>query len=127
MKGEITALFEKAAESLDAAEALLERGYPGFSASRAYYGMFYAAEALLLEKGLTFSKHSAVIAAFGEHFAKTNKMDQKYHRYLIEGYEQRQIGDYEALEKITPSAAMALIERGREFVAAAKLEAESKE
>ena len=36
-----------------------------FAASRAYYAMFYAAEALLQSRGLAFSKHSAVHAAFG--------------------------------------------------------------
>ena len=33
--------------------------------------MFSYAEALLLTKGLSFSKHSAVIENFGKHFIKT--------------------------------------------------------
>jgi uncharacterized protein (UPF0332 family) len=33
--------------------------------------MFYVAQAFLAGEGLSFSKHSAVIAAFGQHFAKT--------------------------------------------------------
>ncbi len=63
MKNEIQALIEKAHASLEAAELLGQQGYYGFAASRAYYAMFYAAEALLLERNLSFSSHSAVIAA----------------------------------------------------------------
>jgi uncharacterized protein (UPF0332 family) len=32
--------------------------------------MFYIAEAILLDDELNYSKHSAVIAAFGKHFVK---------------------------------------------------------
>lgn len=42
--------------------------------------MLYIAEAFLLEKGLTFSKHSAVISAFGKHFAKTGELPKDFHR-----------------------------------------------
>jgi len=36
-------------------------------------------ETLLLSKGLTFSSHSAVIAAYGKGFAKTGLLDPKFH------------------------------------------------
>jgi uncharacterized protein (UPF0332 family) len=56
--------------------------------------MFYIAEACLLDKGLAFSKHSGVHAAFGEHFAKTGVVPSAFHRYLIRGMEVRHAGDY---------------------------------
>lgn len=56
-------LLEKADRSLAAGERLLADGFPDFAAGRAYYGMFYAAEALFLSRNLSFSKHSAVIVA----------------------------------------------------------------
>lgn len=89
MKEEVGAFLEKAKESIKGAEGLSAQGLFGFAASRAYYAMFYVAEALLLGKGLSFSKHGQVLASFGEHFAKPKVLDPKYHRYLIEGYEQR--------------------------------------
>jgi HEPN domain len=67
-------LLEKACESLEAAKLLLKGAYPDFAASRAYYAMFYIAQALLEGEGLAFSRHSAVIAAFGQHFAHTGKV-----------------------------------------------------
>lgn len=62
-------LLEKARSSPAAAKWLIEGAYPDFAASRVYYVMFYVAQAFLEGESLAFSKHSAVIAAFGQHFA----------------------------------------------------------
>ena len=83
MSEEIKKLLDKARKSLESARLLLKNGYGGFAASRAYYAMFYVAEAFLLSKGLTYSSHSATIANFGFEFVKTKKVDSKFHRYLI--------------------------------------------
>lgn len=76
-------LLRKARQSINAGRLLLDGGYPGFAASRAYYAMFYMAQALLEGEGLAFSKHSAVIAAFGKHFVRTNRVPVEFHRYLL--------------------------------------------
>ncbi|MGH3146860.1 MAG: HEPN domain-containing protein, partial [Rubrobacter sp.] len=89
-------LLAKAQRSFEAAEGLLEDGHPDFATSRAYYGCFYTAEALLLSKGLSYSRHSQVIAQFGRHFAKTGELDARYHRLLIEAFRLRQAADYSA-------------------------------
>lgn len=65
MTPEQAALLKKARDSLRGAKLLAGDELYDFAASRAYYTMFYVAEALLLGEGLSFSKHSAVIAAFG--------------------------------------------------------------
>ena len=49
---EISALLRKAGRSLSASKDLMERGDYDFAISRAYYSMFYCAEALLLSKDL---------------------------------------------------------------------------
>ena len=64
------ALLRKAHSSLQAAKLLAGEKHFDFAVSRAYYTMFYVAEAFLLGQGLSFSKHSAVLAAFGERLAK---------------------------------------------------------
>ena len=74
----------------------------------------------LLTKDLTFSKHKAVVAVFGQQFIKTNIFDHKFHKYLVEAFEQRQIGDYEPLEEITKEIAQKNIERAVEFLDAVK-------
>ncbi len=50
-------LLEKARRAIQAAETLLQHGDADFAAGRAYYAMFYAAEALLNEKGFHSRKH----------------------------------------------------------------------
>lgn len=60
MKPEGGRLLLKAARAIRAAELLLREGDPDFASARAYYAMFYAAEALLFERGLQFRKHGAV-------------------------------------------------------------------
>ena len=89
MTAEQGAYLAKAAESLRAARLLAEERLPEFAASRAYYAMFYVTEALLLGEGLSFSKHSAVISSFGQHFAKTERLPPAAHRRLIEAHEVR--------------------------------------
>jgi uncharacterized protein (UPF0332 family) len=74
MSPEQRKLLEKASAILDAARLLYENGQHGFAAARAYYAMFYVAEALLLGDGLSYSRHSGVAAVFGEHFAKTGRV-----------------------------------------------------
>jgi uncharacterized protein (UPF0332 family) len=62
-------LLLQARDSVAAAKILHAGGHHGFAASRAYYAMFYVAEAFLLGKGLAFSKHSGVYAAFDGSFS----------------------------------------------------------
>lgn len=80
--------------------------------------MFYAAEAALEEKGLRFSSHSAVIAAFGREFAKPGIVDRVLHRYLIAAAAARQESDYSVHSNITTEEASEHIERAKQFVAA---------
>lgn len=70
MMPEQSALLQKAQSSIDAAKLLVSEEFYDFAVSRAYYAMFYIAEAILLDDELNYSKHSAVIAAFGKHFVK---------------------------------------------------------
>ena len=64
MNEEQKLLLQKAQESLKAAQLLADQYLYVVAASRAYYTMFYIAQAFLLGKGLTFSSHAAVINAF---------------------------------------------------------------
>lgn len=110
------ALLKKAKNSLDAARLLVERGFYDFAVSRAYYAMFYVAEAFLLGEGLSFSKHSAVIAAFGQHFVKTGRVPHEFHRYLIEGEDSRNVGDYDIVSELNKEEALEQIEHADMFL-----------
>ena len=109
-------LLVQAHDSVAAAKVLRTEGHHGFAASRAYYAMFYVAEAFLLGKGLAFSKHSGVHAAFGEHFAKAGIVQPEFHRYLIRGMAVRHAGDYGKARKVTPEEAAEQITHAEQFL-----------
>jgi len=113
-------LIEKAKRSLQAAHLLLTNDLADFAASRAYYTMFYLAAAFLIGKGLKFSKHGSLIAAFGQHFVKTGEVDAKFHRYLIDAQDDRIIGDYTAKSVLTKTEVSAMISQAEEFLAFAQ-------
>lgn len=94
MTNEQIDLMLEARDSISAARILLETRYPNYAASRAYYAMFYVAQAFLEGEELAFSKHSAVIAAFGREFAHTGKVPTEFHRFLLEAQELRHVSDY---------------------------------
>lgn len=112
-------LLQKSRESLAAARVLLEQGFADFAVSRAYYAMFYTAEAALLKKGLAFSKHTAVIAAFGQNFAQPEVLPKHLHRYLLDAFDIRQVGDYGVPGAVGEERAKRVIAWATEFVEAA--------
>ena len=116
MTEEQQALLMKAKESLAAAKLLLSKGMNDFAVSRAYYSMFYVTKVFLLEKELTFSKHSAVISAFGKHFAATGLIPVEFHRFLIEGQDARNAGDYLTDSEFNDTETQEQISRAEKFI-----------
>ena len=116
MTSEQQFLVEKAQRSLAAAEQLLEQGFYDFSVSRAYYSMFYIAEALLDKEGLSFSSHAAVISAFGRSLAKPQKVPQEFHRYLIDAQAQRTSADYDLQPDMSVEDAQRMIHQAQTFI-----------
>ena len=116
MSAEVQALLHKSVESHRAVILLVREGFSDFAASRAYYAMLYVAEAFLLNQNMTFSSHAAIIAAFGKEFAKTGKIDPKFHRYLIDAQDFRNQGDYGFGPGVTQEQAVELIEWAKNFI-----------
>lgn len=115
MTSEELLVIKKAKDNLEAAELLVEEGFIDIAASRAYYSMFYLAEVLLMRKGLNFSSHSAVIAAFGKEFAKTGELSPQYHQNLIKAQSIRQISDYGYDEPLPVDDVKEVIRWAKEF------------
>ncbi|MEM6434648.1 MAG: HEPN domain-containing protein [Cyanobacteria bacterium P01_D01_bin.115] len=111
-------LFQKAQRSLAAAQQLMQQGFYDFAVSRAYYAMFYVAEALLDHEGLSFSSHAAVISAFGQTFAKAGKLPSEFHRQLIDAQAQRTRADYDPNPELSEEDAETLIMHGQAFLEA---------
>lgn len=120
MTEEVQRLLEKAVHALEVAEKLLEDGYPSDAASKIYYSMFYAAQALLKSEGIDVVKHSATESALGYYFAKTGRLDPAYHRMLIDARKIREIADYDLEEEIVEPVASIKIEEGKAFLSVIK-------
>jgi uncharacterized protein (UPF0332 family) len=120
MKENTSKLLDRAQDAIEAADLLLTNEKVDIAAGRAYYAMFYTAEALLNEMGLEFSKHGGVHAAFGKHFAQTNLLDPKYHRWLIDSFDKRLIGDYGVEANLQMDVVTSMIHQAQEFLEAAK-------
>lgn len=116
MKEEQFLLLNKAKESIKAAKLLLNNDLPDFATTRAYYAMFYVAEAFLLKEGLTYSSHAGVISAFGKIFAKTKRIPIYFHRYLIEAQQKRTEADYNLKPNITSAEAQDIINKAEQLL-----------
>jgi uncharacterized protein (UPF0332 family) len=116
MTPEQQALLDKAERSLEAAQSLIEQGFYEFAASRAYYAMFYVAEALLDRQGLSFASHAAVISAFGQHLARPGIVPTEFHRQLIDAQAQRTRADYDPNPDLSQADAERLVNQAQGFL-----------
>lgn len=121
MKGYASKLLSKALDAIEGAEALLNVDKAEIAVGRAYYAMFYVAEALLYnEFDLKLNQHGQVIAAYGKNFAKSKELDPKYHRWLRDGFDNRISGDYGVDTGIGERMAATMINQAHEFLVAAR-------
>jgi uncharacterized protein (UPF0332 family)/predicted nucleotidyltransferase len=116
---EQAALIHRATDDLKSIQLLFTQGFYNVAASRAYYVMFSVAQAFLLSKGLSFSKHSAVIAAFGKHMAHPRIVPVEFHRYLIDAQEMRLIADYAPEANLAQADVATIIAHAEAFIASA--------
>lgn len=115
---EVEALLVKARHALEVAERLRIGGDFPDAASKAYYAMFYAAQALLKSHGIEVVKHSAVASMLGRHFAKTGRLDPKFHRMFLNSRRVRETADYGIFQEVTEHAADVAVAEGRAFLTA---------
>ncbi len=109
-------MLAKARRCLASAEILRQQQDFDSAMSRLYYAMFYAAEALLLARGQTFSSHRAVISAFGKLLVKTGELPPELHQWLIEAFDKRQLSDYEFLSGIGDPEVKAMQPKAAKFL-----------
>ncbi|MGE5577583.1 MAG: HEPN domain-containing protein [Syntrophothermus sp.] len=101
--------------SLKEAQILLEQELWRGCISRAYYTMFYLAQAALFTKGIERTKHSAIISAFGEFLTKPGLLDRSLQKDLRFVFDQRQSADYNALLNFDKDLATDVFNRARRF------------
>jgi uncharacterized protein (UPF0332 family) len=118
MTDEVGKYLAKAEHAIEVAEDLIESGHAPDAASKVYYAMFYAAQALLKSEGIDVVKHSAVESAVGYYFAKPGRIEKRYHRMLINARKVREKADYDIEEEVVEPVASLKREEGRAFLKA---------
>lgn len=119
MNAEVAARLEKARRSLVRARRDHEEDDHDFAVSGAYYAMFYAAEALLASRGLTFSRHSGVIAAINREFVHAGSLDHAHFEALQAAFRERNTVDYGHEPSVSPETAREILARADAFLRAA--------
>jgi uncharacterized protein (UPF0332 family) len=114
---EVALYIEHARQMLVVAEHNLNDGFHSSAINRAYYAIFYAANALLATQGLARSKHSGVISAFRQHFVKPGLIEVEYSRLYGRIMSDRQAGDYEIDKMLATDQARSDLDDARSFVA----------
>ena len=108
--------MRNAQEMLDVARENLNNGHNNSACNRAYYGIFYAASALLFSKGKTYGKHSAVLAAFRQYFIKTGELDKKWSDDYEFIMDSRHTADYDLYDAVDTEDTLVVLEKAQGFI-----------
>jgi uncharacterized protein len=118
MSQRVELYFQTARESLADAEFLLSGRRYAAVLSRAYYAVFYAASAMLLQAGLKVESHYGVKTKFSELFVRSGRVEVRFSKILTTSFQQRQDADYspETRAAVTKEDAELALRRAEEFV-----------
>jgi uncharacterized protein (UPF0332 family) len=105
----------RASREVAAARALIDAGFPEKAIASAYYAVYHAATAALLLLGETRSKHSGVLAAFGELVIKEGGFDREVGAVRQRLFDRRNDVDY-GLAEPSPEEAAAETDNAERFV-----------
>lgn len=119
MEVEIKWLMERANESLQAAELMLQGSLLHSAVSQGYYAMFYAAQALLMAKGDGASTHKGVLTRFSVLYIKTGELSRSLGVALSQAFAARGKADYEIGLEISRTEAEMIVSSARQFLSAA--------
>jgi len=108
--------LQKARETLEDARILADAGRWNPCVNRLYYACFYAVSALLIQEGLSSTKHTGLRSLFNRHFVKTNKVPKDRARFFNDLFERRQEGDYADFVSFEESQVLSWLPEAEAFV-----------
>jgi uncharacterized protein (UPF0332 family) len=116
----IDAEVRRGDESLESAEILLAAGKHADAVSRAYYGSFHYARALLLTLGEEVRTHGGLERLLQRDLVRSGKLDPDVARLFSRLQKFRQDADYTAEFVFTAKGSLEEVDAARQFVAAAR-------
>lgn len=108
--------LSKSKEKLKAAKRLFALKSYEDAISRAYYGAFHAAQAVLLTEGFEADTHQGLVSQFSLRFVKTGRVARKFGRFLAELKDDREKSDYEIYSVATRKEASLSLQEAAEFI-----------
>jgi uncharacterized protein (UPF0332 family) len=90
----VTYRLERAHETIEEAELLVEKGHANAGVNRLYYACFYAVSALLLTRNVSSSKHSYVRSLLHRDYIKPGHVSKEMGDHYDLLFDSRQKGDY---------------------------------
>ena len=111
----IPQLLQLVQDELETAQLLLDNDRYRACISRSYYAMYHASQALLAVKNITSKTHRGTIQQFGLHFIKAGELPIEMARSLTDGYDLRQLSDYEETLFLTRQQAEIVLDSAKEF------------
>jgi len=121
MQEHIPNLIKRSDETISDAQLLFDAGQ-GYESvvSRAYYAIFYIAEALLISEGISVKSHSGLLNQLGKYFIKTEKLPDTCNEVFRRAFDRRMVSDYEFVPDITRETAAEALEDASYFRKAGK-------
>ncbi len=116
MEEKIDALLNKAQKFLRSAAVLFELEDFDSSASRAYFAMFYAAQALLLNETQAFSSKQGIRSSFIQQFVRNGPLPQRAGEAFERAAEHQEVGDYGYDFAVTEEQAEYVLSESEAFV-----------
>lgn len=86
--------LQKAEETMEVAELLIENKKWNSSVNRLYYACYYAVSALLIHDGISAKTHAGVKTQFFLHYIKSGKISEASGKLYADLFDWRQKGDY---------------------------------
>jgi len=116
MQEHIPALIKRSDETISDAQLLFDAGQ-GYASviSRAYYAIFYLAEALLISEGISVKSHRGLLNQLGKYFIKPEKIPAKCNEVFQRAFDRRMVSDYEFEPDITRETAQEVLEDASYF------------
>lgn len=114
---EVTAYMASAWQALRTAESQFQQGSDYLVvANRAYYAIFYAANATLATEGKQLSRHPGVISLFRECFVKTGAIEASFLYDYDEAMKRRHLSDYDLNSAVSADFVRVSLEAAQRFV-----------
>jgi uncharacterized protein (UPF0332 family)/predicted nucleotidyltransferase len=114
---EVTAYMASAWQALHTAESQFQQGNDYLVvANRAYYAIFYAANAALATEGKQLSRHTGVLSLFRECFVKTGAIEPSFLYDYDEAMKRRHLSDYDLNSAVSADFVRVSLEAAQRFV-----------